>query len=121
MLKPTTSTSERDGFVSGGTTEATAVGAVIRFADGTATKAPLVVPGDTQHDRWAVLRWRRSRPPSKRSRSTSSMQAGPSSKRQPSSPIGTPSDGRYRATSIADSCRRVAFRSSMTCDRPGGT
>ena len=46
MLKPTTSTSERDGFISGGTTEATAVGAVIRFADGTATKAPLIVPGD---------------------------------------------------------------------------
>lgn len=45
MLSPTTSTSERDGFISGGTTQATAVGAVIRFADGTTTTAPLVVPG----------------------------------------------------------------------------
>ena len=45
MLKPTTSTSDRDGFITGGTVQPSAVGAVIRFPDGTSTKAALVTPG----------------------------------------------------------------------------
>ena len=46
MLEPTTSTSDRDGFVSGGTSQPTAVGAVVRLADGSTTNVPLVSPGD---------------------------------------------------------------------------
>ena len=45
MLSPSVSTSDRDGFISGGTAQPTAVGAVIRFADGTTAMAPLVIPG----------------------------------------------------------------------------
>lgn len=45
MLSPSVAISDRDGFITGGTAQPTAVSAVIRFADGTTATAPLVVPG----------------------------------------------------------------------------
>ena len=45
MLSPSVSISDRDGFITGGTAQPTAVSAVIRFADGTTATAPLVIPG----------------------------------------------------------------------------
>jgi hypothetical protein len=45
MLSPSVATSDRDGFITGGTAQPSGVSAVIRFADGTTATAPLVVPG----------------------------------------------------------------------------
>lgn len=45
LLQPTTSSSDTDGFISGGSVQPTAVSAVIRLADGSTTSAQLVTPG----------------------------------------------------------------------------